>query len=79
MSKLPDLPSASNKSFKRLKRKSHEFWNQELQELWAERCNKERLYSKYTCRTQLDLNQKQILKEQFKSAQKTFDKKVQTF
>ena len=79
MSKLPDLPSASNKSFKRLKRKSHEFWNQELQELWAERCNKERLYSKYICRTQHDIAQKRILKEQFKLAQKTVDKKFRYF
>ena len=79
MSKLPDQAGSSSKTSRRLKRKSHAFWNEELQELWSIRCNKERIFSKFISRSQNDVTKKKILKEQFQAAQKDFDKKFRFY
>ena len=34
MAKLPDLPNSQNKNAKNKFRKSKEFWNDELEEIW---------------------------------------------
>ena len=79
MSKLPDLPNSSSKKGRRLKRKSHSFWNQELEQLWSVRCEKENLYSNFVCRSRNDNVQKNILNGEFKEAQRNFDKKFRFF
>ena len=79
MSKLPDLPSSNCKQGRRQKRKANPFWNNELNDLWVIRCNKETIYSDFSCNSRHDLHQKEILRNQFKLAQKHFDKKFRFF
>ena len=79
MSKLPDLPSSNSKKGRRQKRKSKPFWNQELNDLWVIRCDKEKMYSDFPCNNRHDLHQKEILRNQFKVAQTNFDKKFRFF
>ena len=44
MAKLPDLPSSQNKNVKNKFRKSKEFWNEELEEIWKKVCKTEEVY-----------------------------------
>ena len=68
---LDKLPSVKKRSG--FKRKSYPFWNEELNNLWSDRCDKENSFSKFKCRTAQDRFQKANLRNCFKLAQKTFD------
>ena len=78
ISKLPDKTSkfknANNK-----KRRAQPFWNAELKQLWNDRCIKEKLYCSFKCHSSNDLTRKSSLRNDFKAAQKLFDKNYRYF
>ena len=55
------------------------FWNQELSDLWAIRCVKEKQYSGFICKSRGDLAQKEIFRKQFQVAQYNFDKRFRFY
>ena len=75
LNKLPTLPSSSNKKQKKLYRKSQPFWNVELANLWEITCQAEKLFTSFKVRTNQDFPYKNILREDFKNKQKSFDNK----
>ena len=79
MSRLPDIPVSCNKKARRQKRKSQPFWNDELNGLWVIRCEKEKLFSEFICKSREDILQKQILRKLFQQSQQHFDKKFRFF
>ena len=79
MSKLPNLPTSTCKKSKRKIRKSHEFWNQELDHLWVVRCEREKLYSNFVSKSRSNNVQRKTLQSEFQEAQKHFDKKFRFF
>jgi hypothetical protein len=79
MSKLPDLPTCNDKKGRRQKRKSNPFWNQELSDLCAVRCQKEKQFSGFICKSRNDLAQKETFRKQFQAAQTHFDKKFRSY
>ena len=78
MSKLPDLPTSTNKKNNRNFRKCQPFWNNELENLWKDVCTTERFYTQYTVSDNNQLVWKKYLKSNFKNAQKLFDKKFRS-
>ena len=60
-----------------LQRKAAPFWNNELQELWQSRCDREKYYLSFQCdgKDRYQRNAKQLLLDDFKQAQKRFDTK----
>ena len=42
--KLPSIPSSCSKQGKKMLRKAAPFWNDNLNDLWKERCRSENLY-----------------------------------
>ena len=60
MSKLPDLPTSSNKKSNRSFKKSQPFWNTDLEQLWKEVCRTERLYLQFTVSNNGQLDWKNI-------------------
>ena len=74
--KLPDIQTASSKQGKRALRKAAPFWNPQLQQLWQNRCDKENLYLSFKCdgRDRNQRNVKQLFFDDFKQAQKIFDR-----
>ena len=61
--KLPEIQTASSKHGKRALRKAAPFWNPELQQLWQNRCDKEKCYLSFQCdgRDRNQRNVKQLL------------------
>ena len=70
---LPNLPSSNNKKQKKLYRKGQPFWNSDLDNLWKATCQAEKEYVSFKTFTQQDRTIKNVLKENFKFAQKKFD------
>ena len=79
MESLPNLPSGESKKIKKSFRKSRPFWNQELAALWSNACKTEKAYLGFKATNQTDRNRKSQLRDLFKRAQQTFDKKYRTF
>ena len=79
MAKLPDLPNSQNKNAKNKFRKSKEFWNDELEEIWKNVCKTEKLYLSFKVSSNVQLPWKNKLREDYKTAQKLFDKKFRFF
>ena len=75
MSKLPDLPTSSNKNNNKILKKSQPFWNAELDQIWKEVCRTEREYTQFKVTSNNQLGWKRQLKTNYKNAQKLFDKK----
>ena len=79
MGSLPELPTSTSKNMKRKFRKSKTFWNNELEKLWIEACEAEKKYLNFKVNSNVDFPLKNLLRTQFKSAQKHFDKKYRYF
>ena len=79
MAKLPNLPSSNVKSNKNKFRKSQPFWNDELENYWKEVCWTEKAYLSFKVSDKSLLNWKAKLRNDYKLAQKTFDKKFRFF
>ena len=79
MSKLPDLPTSSNKKSNKNLKKSQPFWNDELEQIWREVCRTERLYTQFTVTSNNQLGWKHHLRSNYKDAQKLFDKKFRFY
>ena len=79
MGSLPELPTSTSKNMKRKFRKSKIFWNNELEKLWIEACEAEKKYLNFKVNSNVDFPLKNLLRTQFKSAQKHFDKKYRYF
>ena len=75
MNKLPDLPQSNNKNLNKMLRKSQPFWDTELENLWRSACQAEKMYLKFKVAKRADLQYKKTLHENFKNAQKVFDKR----
>ena len=74
MSRLPDLPSSDNSKLNKNRKKSQKFWNDDLSKLWKDTCHAEKAYTSFRVKTNADLTFKRNLREQYKIAQKLFDK-----
>ena len=79
MERLPDLPSGQNKKLRQSFRKSKPFWNHELASLWTEVCKAEKIYLSCKVTNQAQNLQKTKFRQNFKTAQKQFDKKCRFF
>jgi hypothetical protein len=73
LEKLPTLPAPGNKKQKKLFRKSQPFWNDDLANLWNITCQAENYYTSFKVNSNQDLHQKNILRDDFKNKQKSFD------
>ena len=75
--RLPDIQTASSKHGKRALRKAAPFWNPELQQLWQNRCDKEKCYLSFQCdgKDRNQRNAKQLFLNDFKQSQRSFDTK----
>ena len=81
INEIRKLPNVSSSKDKKTLRKAAPFWNSELQALWAERTRCENVYTSYKCdgKVPFQRREKSHLLNQFKTAQKTFDRKFQFF
>ena len=79
MNNLPDKPSSTFKKQKRKFRKSKPFWNDELENLWSISCKSEKTYVNFRVNTNAEFPHKNMLRLDFKTAQKNFDKKYRYF
>ena len=79
MSTLADIPQSNLKKQNRKFRKSKPFWNQELEQLWSNSCKAEKTYLNFKVNTNADFPQKNMLRLEFKSIQKLFDKKYRYY
>ena len=76
INKLPDISSAQSRKGRQSLRKASQFWNDELQRLWEICCYRENIYCSYHCNgSRSDQLIKQRLRNDFKTAQSSFDKK----
>ena len=75
MDSLPSIPTSNSKKQKRKFRKSQLFWNDELENPWAETCNAEKKYLNFKVRSVQDNLMKNELRTGFQIIQKNFDKK----
>ena len=58
------------------RKKAQPFWNDELADLWADRCLKERQFSHFKCKNKYDQFHKRHLRILFKISQNAFDKNL---
>ena len=79
MDKLPDLPQPTDRKSKKLYRKCQPFWNAELEQLWFNVCKSERAYTDFRVQCNGDLHYKSTLRIDYKTAQKTFDKRFRFY
>ena len=75
MSTLPTIPSSKLKKQNKKFRKSQPFWNSELEIMWKNSCSCEKAYLDFRVHSNQDFAIKNILRLNFKTAQKNFDKK----
>ena len=75
MNNLLDIPRPNCKKQNRKFRKGKPFWNQELEQLWTNACKSEKAYLNFKIKNNSDFPIKNMLRLQFKSMQKHFDKK----
>ena len=75
MNKLPDIFRSVNKKLNRKFRKGKPFWNQELEQLWINSCKAEKAYLNFKIKNNSDFPIKNMLRLQFKTMQKHFNKK----
>ena len=73
ISSLPDR-SSKYKNENKKRRRAQPFWNDELKQLWNDRCIKEKVYCSFKCTSNKFLSHKSSLRNDFKVAQKLFDK-----
>ena len=74
LNKLPNIPVSSNNKQRRLFRKSQPFWNPDLEALWKSTCQVEKKYLNFKVVSRTDQFKKAQLRNDFKCAQKLFDK-----
>ena len=74
LNKLPNIPVSSNNKQRKLFRKSQPFWNPDLEALWKSTCQVEKKYLNFKVVSRTDQFKKAQLRNDFKSAQKLFDK-----
>ena len=79
MDKLPNIPQSHSKKANNKRRKAHPFWNDELSDLWKDRCIKEKQYCSFRCQNRQDRPIKEDLRQQFQQSQKCFDKKLRFY
>ena len=73
--KLPNMPNPQSKKGKQTLRKASPFWNDELQNLWENRCKFENIYTSYKCNSSNhDRCTKRKLQNNFQLSQNAFDK-----
>ena len=74
LDKLPSMPVSFNKKQRKLFRKSQPFWNGDLETLWKTACQMEKNYVNFKVQSLFDQNTKAHLRNEFKNAQRIFDK-----
>ena len=79
MSKLPDIPRSDFNKQNRKFRKCKPFWNEDLESFWSTSCKAEKSYLNFKVNSNLDFPRKNILRLNFKNAQKDFDKKYRFY
>ena len=75
MNTLPNIPTSKFKKQNKKFKKSQPFWNSELEKMWKNSCICEKTYLDFRVYTNQDLAIKNILRLNFKTAQKNFVKK----
>ena len=82
LSELKTLPEIPKSGFKKINNKfckSSNFWNEELANLWANLCANEKSYLSFKVRNNKDLYKKAELREKYKNAQKSYDKRYRFY
>jgi hypothetical protein len=76
---LPEMPRSGSKKSNSKFSKSTSFWNDELANLWLCVCANEKAYLAFKVRNNSDIFKKSQLRDNFKNAQKDYDKKFRFY
>ena len=76
---LPVISRSGVKKDNSKLRKSASFWNAELANLWSNLCANEKFYTKFKVQNRLDFIKKSQLRENYKNAQKQYDKRYRFY